>query len=487
MHITPEQGGIPSESIREYLEALEKVELSTHSIIIGRGSDILFEKYYAPFTPDFKHRIYSDTKSFVAIAVGFAEQDGLVNLDDSISKYFPEECEGLKDSKMGEQTIRQMLMMSTPKNHSYWFNLRDEDRVLDYFQKTTTKAPVGSKFDYDSSGSFVLGAMVERLTGKLMLDYLQEKLFDEIGIKRQDIKCLLCPGGHSWSDSAMLVKPRDMLKVIRFLLDKGKVNGKQVLNEKYITEATSNLISTANGMDTYNQFGYGYLIWRTYENSFFFNGMGAQYAMGCPDKDLIFIYNCDAQGMQKARSAILDKFFEIVYPKIGDPLPENIKENDLLNEYADSLKLFYEKGEKTSPIIDKINRKTFVLEENPMGIKNLKFTFAEDRGILEYENEQGLKSLAFGICENCFTIFPEEGYSREVGSVYVKGNYYKCATSAAWKSQTQLLVNVQVIDEYFGRLWMTFDFEDEKIIINMRKAAEDFFQTYEGVARGNLC
>lgn len=485
MRKTPEECGIGSIIIKKYLEELEKVNLSTHSIIMARGNDIFFEKYYPPFDENFLHRIYSDTKSFVSIAVGFAEQEGLLNLDDNISKYFPKECENLKDTKIGEQTIRQMLMMSTPKIEPYWFDLRTDDRVRDYFHKTVTTGPLGSKFYYDSSGSFILGVMVERVTGKTLVDYLYEKLFSKIDVSRDAVKCLKAPGGHSWGDSAMLMRPLDLVKVIRFLLDKGRVKGEQILNEDFINDATGNLIST-EGQKSYSSFGYGYLIWRTYENSFFFNGMGAQYAMGCPDKDLIFIYNCDAQGMDEARTVVLDKFFEIVYHQIGDPLSKNPENYVELNKYAESLKLFSEKGKKYSITAEKINGKTFKLEENEMGIKYVKFSFNNDFGTLEYKNAQGVKKLEFGICENYFTLFPEDGYSRDVGSVSSPGNYYKCACSAAWKTDTELAINVQVIDEYFGRLWMTFYFNDNGVEINMKKAAEDFFTTYRGVAKGKI-
>ncbi len=486
MKITPEQGGIPSLAIKEFLEVLEKAELSTHSVIMAKGNDILFEKYYEPFNAEFLHRIYSQTKSFVALAVGFAEQDGLVKLDDPISKYFPLECENIEDSKMGEQTVRQMLMMSTPKHEKYWFDIRTDDRVRDYFKKAKTVEPLGSKFQYDSSGSFVLGAMVERITKKNLIDYLYEKLFSKIGISREDVKCLKAPGGHSWGDSAMLMKPIDLLKVIRFLLDFGKVQGEQILNEKFVSDATSALISTEHFYGEYARMGYGYLIWRTYENSFFFNGMGAQFAVGSPDKDLILVVTSDNQGIAEAKDIILDGYFEKVYSKAGEPLPEDEKAFAELESYASSLKLFCEKGEKSSSLTEKINGKTFVLEENPMGIENLKFTFCKDRGILEYKNATGQKSLVFGICENCFTVFPEEGYSREVGSQYAAGNYYKCATSAAWKTENILMLNVQVIDEYFGRLWMRFDFENDDVTVTMTKSAEDFFATYEGTAKGKI-
>ena len=87
--ISPEQAGIPSSKVLEFIKELEKYKLNTHSILMARGNDMFAETYYAPFDADFKHRMYSISKSFTAIAVGFAEQDGLLSLDDKFMKYFP--------------------------------------------------------------------------------------------------------------------------------------------------------------------------------------------------------------------------------------------------------------------------------------------------------------------------------------------------------------------------------------------------------------
>ncbi len=481
----PEQCGIPSSAIKEYLEYLEQNGLSTHSIIIAKGNDILFEKYYKPFHKDFLHREYSDTKSLVGIAVGFAEQDGLVELDAPIGKYFPKEtteAENVKDPGMGQQTVRQMLMMSTPKWHIGWFRQRSADRVADYFAKSGIREPFGSRFEYDSQGSFVLAAMVERLTGMPFMEYLRIKLFDKIGVSKE-CRCLKAPGGHSWGDSAALMKAQDMLRVMRFLLDKGRIDGEQILNEKYLTEATSKRIDTHES-SPFDNFGYGYQIWKTYEDGYLFNGMGCQFVVGIPGRDMIFVINSDNQGIEGAGQTVVGGFFDLVATKQGEPLPEDAKAYKELCDYADSLILASEKGEKHSELEKAIDGKKFVLAENPMGITDVTFHFGKNRGIMEYTNAQGAKSLPFGLCENCFTLFPEEGYSRDVGSVYTPGNYYKCASSAAWKDEKTLVLNEQVIDEYFGRLWMTFVFNGDKISVKMRKTAEDFFRTYEGEASG---
>lgn len=183
--ITPEEAGISSNAILQFIQLLEEKQLSTHNLIFMKGNNVFFEKYWAPFHKDFLHRMYSVSKSFVSIAVGFAEQDGLLSLDDKISKYFPEETKNLTDENMLNQTIRHMLMMSTAKPAEYWFDARTDDRVRLYFEnKAENSRPSGTVYEYDSPGSFALCALTERLTGKPFIEYLREKLFDKIGVSK---------------------------------------------------------------------------------------------------------------------------------------------------------------------------------------------------------------------------------------------------------------------------------------------------------------
>ena len=242
-YATPESKGISSEAIKRYVDHLEKCRIALHSLIIARGDDIVYEKYWEPFHADFLHRIYSSSKSIVALAVGFAEQDGLLSLDDPMSKYFAKELEGQEDQNMHEQTVRHMLMMSTCKPQENWFVKRPEDRVHLYFQNPNTHLtrPSGTLFEYDSTGSFVLGALVERLTGKPMMEYLKEKFMRRIGVS-EDVYCLTCPGGHAWGDSGVMFRATDFLKVARFVLNKGRWEGEQLLNEEFVTAATSKQI-----------------------------------------------------------------------------------------------------------------------------------------------------------------------------------------------------------------------------------------------------
>ncbi len=516
--VSPEAAGVKSANVRAFVEGLERARLSTHDIILARGDKIFYENYRAPFGPDVLHRMYSVSKSFVSLAVGFAVQDGLLSLDDTMEKHFERELEGQTDKYMRAQTVRNMLMMSTAKPAPNWFASRGADRVADYFaNKAMPSRPGGTIFQYDSSGSFVLGALVERLCGMSFMDYLRVKLFDKIGVSKE-AHCLTCPGGHSWGDSAVLATARDLLAVARFTLNGGSWEGEQLLDADYVKDATSKLIDNSPySTNEYNAQGYGYLIWKCWGKGFAFNGMGCQFAICVPEKDLILIYNGDNQGLDFAPALIFNSFYRYIVDTAGEPLPESV-ESEWLKKWSDSLILASAVGEPSSPLADKLNGRRFILEPNHMGITEFTLSFDGSKGSFDYKNAQGEKSLPFGMRKNIFGLFPEEGYSREVGGVSCPGHKYKCAASAAWLSPERLYLDVQIIDDYLGRLGITFGFIPDgadrgdsedcadythsagcissagstgqpkssgiKVGLQMVKTAEDFLNEYSGFAAG---
>ena len=246
-HVTPEQVGVSSESLKKYIGILEKFNLSIHSIMMIRHGKIFYENYWKPFNKDFLHRMYSVSKSFVSIAIGFLVQDGLINLDDPVTAYLDDDITKDAFEEIKNQTIRNMLMMSTGKTEATdgWFERKPTDRLRDYFESTSPeyggvpKIP-GTIFDYDSPGSFVLGSIVEIITGKKLMDYLREKLFDKIGVSKEAY-CLSCPGGHSWGDSAVMCTSEDLARVTQFMLNGGSWNGEQILDRDYALELMSTL------------------------------------------------------------------------------------------------------------------------------------------------------------------------------------------------------------------------------------------------------
>lgn len=471
-YATPEEMGIATSAIREYVTLLEESHLATHNLIIYRKGKILYEQYWAPFHRDFLHRMYSVTKSFVSLAIGFLEQEGKIALDDPLSKYFPKESAHSHPCQQA-QTIRHTLMMATAMPNRNYFQNKPADRVAHYFDKPAMGAkPSGTVFNYDSEGSFVLCALVERVSGMKFTEFLKDRLFDKIGVGEVD--CLECPGGHSWGDSALLCRPIDLLRVAEFCMHKGE----GILNEDYVTAATSKQIDNASGgLNEYEDQGYGYQFWRNYDNSFFFNGMGCQFALCIPDKEIIMVYNGDNQGNSAAKKIIFENFFRLISRPAGDPLPPTAEQP------PQNLQLYCPKGEKHTATEQEINGKVYKMNPNPMGITELSFTFGEEEGVLRYTNAQGKKEIPFGLCKNAFGVFPQHGYSDRVGSQ--SGNrLYQCAAGGAWVDSRKLFLKVQIIDTYFGNISMNFGFQGNGIGIYMTKTAEDFLQEYHGFAGG---
>ena len=476
---TPEQMGISSRHVLAFYKELEAQQLSTHAVILSRGNSFFSECYWEPFHKDFKHRMYSVTKSFVSIAIGFCEQDGLLSLSDPMEKFFPEYEKEFHHSS----TIREMLQMTTDLDKSGgWFTSGCADRVAFYFKKEAQKNP-DTLFAYDSAGSFMLGSIVEKLTGKPFLKYLQEKFLDDIGFSK-DAYCLSCPGGHSWADSGLLCTARDLWLFARFVLNKGTWNGKRYLNAEYITKATS-LITPNNAFGFYNYHnvhGYGYQFWCAPDGCFAAKGMGNQLAFCDPKHDFIFIINSDNQGNYLKYEPIYRALYTHILPNLGEPLPEDPDAHAALSAYTKNKKLFYLPLAKSSSFADRIQGKRFQCDENAPGIQWFQLDFNGDEGTFTYENMQGKKSITFGFGKNVFRKFPQTGYSDLIGSIPSPGNQYDAAFSADWPSERMLRIRAQIIDKYFGNLAIVFGFRDENTVtVRIEKAAEDFLKEYTGI------
>lgn len=489
-YATPEQMGISSGDILRYIQKLDAANLATHSVIIARHGHVIFEKYWAPYQKDELHRIYSATKSFVSLAIGFLEQDGLIKLDDPIIRYFPEESGNLTDENMRRQTIRQMLTMTTAKVNLCWFLEKCQDRVAEYFINDPEKSqPAGTVFSYDSTGSFILGALVERLTGKKLLDYLREKALDKIGFSKEAYM-LTCPGGHSWSDSALLCTPMDWMRVAQFVLNGGSWNGEQLLNQEYLTLATTKQVANdMYALNRYNSQGYGYQFWMCYGKSYYFSGAGVQIALCIPEKDMVLVITADDSNFWSGRTmtagyAKIDGFFDLVVDNAREHAIEEcgVKE---LEEYCKDLKLPVAKGEKTSDFAKRVDGVPFVMRPNPMGITKFRLDFSEDCGVFSYTNAQGDKELPFKMRENLIYPFPQWGYFGQMAERVDDTVRYRCAVSAAWVDTRQLSIMVQIIDTYFGRLDIRIAFDEElNAVLDMDKDAERFLNEYKGRAQG---
>lgn len=484
-NVTPESIGISSKKVLEFIKTLDAYHFCTHSFIMARGKEIFAEGYYAPFTKEFKHRMYSVSKSFVSIAIGLAVEDGLLSLDDKMVTFLPEYMDENTNSLLENMTIREMLTMETCKDlRTWWFASGTNDRCEVYFREAADRIS-GTIWTYDSPASFLLTAIVEKLTEKPFLEYLKERFLEKGGFS-SDAYCLQCPGGYSFGDSGIMCTARDLLVFARFVMDGGVIDGVRYMNEEYLTQATRKHVSNGHdGSIAYDSYGYGYQIWKAPNDGFAFIGMGDQFAICDREKDFIFIINSDNQGHSPVTSTILyHVLYDLIINNLGNPLEENPNEYEKLEEYIRNLKLFSLNDNIFSDYAEEINGSTYKLDDNRMGIEYVHFDLNGDEGVLTYKNAQGVKRLPFGFGHNVFGKFPQENYPDLVATVPEPGNMYDCAVSADWPEERKLRIKIQIIDKYFGNASMEFGFKGNEVGVFMTKNAEAFLEEYSGYANG---
>lgn len=473
---SPESLGIPSGAILNFLQRIDAERIGMHGFLLVRHNRIAAEGYWAPWSADRKHRMYSVSKSFVSLAIGLMIDEGRIALEDRVAEFFPDKLPEKLHPWLDASTVRDLLTMSTALS-STSYTRSDPDWVWTFFNRVPSHPP-GMIFAYDTSATVVLTALVERLSGMPFLDYMRPRFLDRIGFSA-DAWCIRTPEGISWGGSGVICTLRDLARVGLACLNGGMWGDERVLPEVYVRAATSKQID--NGIRGNN--GYGYQIWREKENGFSFRGMGSQYTLCFPDKAFMFTCIADTQGAPSG-SAIPLVMREEIFPHLSDaPLPENPDTHAALSENIARLAVLPLPGNRDARVASEVNGAWYALEKNPMGIERMRLSFKGDQGTWEYTNGQGDNALRFGIGRMVSGKFPQRNYfGEQIGAV--PGIQYDCMASAAWIDDKTLNMEVYVTDIHLGGLRISFAFKGEEIGVFMTKQAEWFLDEYNGFAGG---
>ena len=473
---SPESVGIPSEAILNFLRRIDAERICMHGFLLVRHNQIAAEGYWSPWSAERKHRMYSISKSFVALAVGMMIDEGRLTLEDRVATYFLDKLPETLHPWLAASTVRDLLMMATAHSRTS-YTREDADWVWTFFNRTPSHPP-GTIFSYDTAATVVLTATVERLAGMPFLDYMRPRFLDRIGFS-PDAWCVRTPEGGSWGGSGVICTLRDLARVALACLNGGMWGDERVLPADYLRAATAKQIdNTIQG-----HHGYGYQIWREKENGFSFRGMGSQFAICFPDKDFLFTCIADTQGAP-AGSAIPDVMREEIYPYLADaPLPQDDAVHQVLTDKIAQLTVLPLPGKPDAPIRATVDGAWYAFEDNPMGITRIRLSFQGDQGTWEYSNDQGDNVLRFGIGRVLPGKFPQRNYyGEQIG--LVPGIPYDCLASAAWLDEQTLNLEVYITDIYLGGLRICFAFKGDEIGVFMTKQAEWFLDEYEGFAGG---
>ena len=475
--VSPESVGISSKDVIDFISALDGHRMHTHSIIMARGESIFAECYYKPFDEKFLHRMYSVSKSFVAVAVGIAVTEGLFSLDDVIVDFFPEFKNENADDYCEKCTVRDMLMMRSNIGTSVKWWGKFNSRIEAYYSQKTNKIP-GTLFHYDSIGSFLLGCIIEKLTKKNFLEYLKEKVLLEMGFSKESY-VLREPGGYAIGDSGVMCTSRDLLIFARLIMRGGSYNGKQYIKRDFMENAIKKQVdnNALGAYDLYNTGGYGYLIWKTHPDGFSLVGMGDQLAICDMKRDIAFIITSDNQAEKANRHIIYHELYRHFLPKASHaPLPEDKDSEKELAKYLATRTLVAIEGKESSPISKDVFGFRYKKIKGELSLDAI--TLTEDAVILERDGEKF--TLEYGLLENRQTDFSFGKRAKsDMMGVDVSGKY-DCNSSAAWISDDTFALFLQVTDTYFGSLVLKISFIGDEASVMVTRSGQYIFEDISG-------
>ena len=453
--------------LEKFSQRLKKRRIRLHGCVLMLNGETVGELYVPPYNRDTPHRMYSATKSVVAVAIGKLIGEGKLSLDDKPAELFFDIIDTSETHPfVKELTVRNALMMQTAYSRPT-YGEGNKDWLASYFRATPTHPPA-TLWHYDSCGSYMLGGLVKHISGMSLREYMRP-LFDEIGVSR-DAYFLEGPDGEAWAGSGFIATTSDIAKIANLLLNKGRANGKQLIPEDYAIDATSTLTRAVDGSDAnYYRCGYGYQIWTLPEGAFAFKGLGGQLAIGFPGRNLVFACNSDTAAADTTYNELLDAMYDIILPHF--PITD-------MSEYERT-----QCAPITENVFEDICNKDYDLNENPTKITSVRFEKSGDLYYFIYTRNGETKRLEFKINEEHVTLFPEQYSGKRLFDPSMKMNY-KCSVIGEWTEPTKLRICVYAEDIFVGNMLMFFAFRDGKVAIQMKKNAQFFFDNFPAYTYG---
>jgi CubicO group peptidase (beta-lactamase class C family)/predicted glycoside hydrolase/deacetylase ChbG (UPF0249 family) len=393
---TPEAEGIFSEAISNFVDAVEKSKIELHSYMVLRHGKVVSEGWWKPYRADLKHTMYSTSKSFTASAIGFAVAEKLITVDDKVISFFQNDLPETVSPNLADLKIKDLLTMSVGHEKENTGMATKENWVKE-FLATPIKYQPGTKFLYNSGATYMLSAIIQKVTGQKVIDYLKPRLFDPLAISGIDWE--VDPKNINVGGWGLRLKTEDMAKFGQLFLQKGKWNGKQILPESWINEASTMKImqdpnATQAKKDSSDWLqGYCYQMWRCCNNGYRADGANGQYIIVLPEKDAVIAITSEAPNMQ----AEINLVWKYLLPAFQDKkLAKNAKTLASLNAKSGLLAVPIPEKTNFSTPNAQISGKTYSVYSMDNTMKNVAFEFVNDQLNLTLKTDSVSHVLAFG-------------------------------------------------------------------------------------------
>jgi len=309
---TPSAQHIDATGIDAFISALETAPgVEPHSLMLLRSGAVVAEGWWAPYSAERVHLLYSLSKSFTSTAAGFAVAEGLLNLDDTVISHFPELDDEVTDPRSRAMLVRHVLAMASGHREETIERAHaiDPTNLVRGFLLLPPDADPGTLFAYNQPCTYTVAAIIQRITGGSLTDYLRPRLLDPLGIG--DFDWQRDDQGFELGYSGLHARTEAIAALGQLYLQRGSWEGRQLLPEAWVAEATS--AQVANGDDAASDWaqGYGFQFWIA-RHGFRGDGAYGQFCVVLPEHDVVLALTGQSLDMQ----AVLDAAWEHLLPAI---------------------------------------------------------------------------------------------------------------------------------------------------------------------------
>lgn len=327
---SPEAQGVSSAELRAFVEGASKRINTLHSFMLVRHGQVVAEGWWKPEAADKPHVLHSLSKSFTSTAVGLAIEEGKLGLDDPVLKFFPDEAPADPSDNLKAMRVRDLLTMTC--GHDVEMKRTNDVPWAKTFLAHPVPHKPGTHFQYNSMGTYMLSAIVTKVTGQAVADYLTPRLFAPLGIENP--KWETSPQGINCGGWGLYLRTEDIAKFGQLYLQKGKWGEKQLVPEKWVAEATKYQVPnkdapSGRGNKPDWQAGYGYQFWQCQHGAFRGDGADGQFCIVIPEQDAVIAITAKTGDMQ----AEINVVWELLLPALHEKaLPANAEEEAKLKQ-----------------------------------------------------------------------------------------------------------------------------------------------------------
>lgn len=362
----PEDLGLSSQAVLDFVNAIEAAGHEMHSFMLLRHGKVAAEGWWGPYAPDLRHTMYSMSKSFTSTAVGLAVEEGKLTVEDKVVRFFPDDLPAVVSENLASLRVKDLLTMSVGnEKEPTGAVVKEENWVRTFLAQPITHRP-GSVFMYNSAATYMCSAIVQRITGQTILDYLTPRLFTPLGISGMTWET--CPMGVNTGGWGLSLPTEGLARFGEMLLRGGEFRRRRILSQAWVKEATSfhiqQPVSSKPGRPTEAndwQQGYGYQFWRCTHGCFRGDGAFGQFTVVFPKEDVVLVMTGETPNMQGE----LDEVWKHLLPAFKPaPLPRNPAAQKALEGKLESLRLPPPAGLKEAAMAASLNGRVFKVQ-NP--------------------------------------------------------------------------------------------------------------------------